>query len=240
MPKMGQSGKKVGVTNRGAAGLLRKMPEAVRERAEAEGFVPAAGRIAAEIRRAKKDRIAPALAGLAVDIASLVPDPQNARLHPEANLEAIRLSLARYGQLKPVVVRKRGRVVLAGNGTREAALSLGWTRLAATFVDLDDVAAAGYALADNRTAELARWDTEIVARLERLQAEAGKPVVGWSDDEVLALRMGGWVEPPDEFPEVGEDLEVQHECPRCGYRFSGGTKVAVNGNGGDGDGEEEA
>jgi hypothetical protein len=30
---------------------------------------------------------------------------------------------------------------------------------------------------------------------------------------------------PDEFAEVGDDIAIDHECPRCGYRFSGGKTV---------------
>jgi hypothetical protein len=37
--------------------------------------------------------------------------------------------------------------------------------------------------------------------------------------------------PPDEFPEVGEDIEVENVCPKCGYRFSGGKTVEVGADG---------
>lgn len=138
-----------------------------------------------------KPRIAPALKSLAVDIDSLVPDPQNPRLHNDRNLEAIKASLEQYGQCKPIVVRREGRVIIAGNGTWEAARALGWDKIAASFVDMSEVEAAGYGLADNRTGELAQWDFDVVARLDRLIQEHGGPdIVGWSDDELLALRRG--------------------------------------------------
>jgi len=37
-----------------------------------------------------------------------------------------------YGQRKPVVVNRRTGIIEAGNGTLEAAVSLGWSHLAAT------------------------------------------------------------------------------------------------------------
>ena len=40
-----------------------------------------------------------------VAISSLHPDPANARTHNERNLDAIRASLARFGQAEPLVVR---------------------------------------------------------------------------------------------------------------------------------------
>lgn len=197
------------MVNRGPAGLLQKIkkdgPEEV-----------------APVPEGKRNRIAPALKRLAVDLTSLVPDPDNARLHPDKNLDAIKASLSLYGQVKPLVVRRRGMVVVAGNGTLRAAREMGWTRLAAAVVDMTDVEAAGYGLADNRTAELAAWDFEVVARLEKLMAEAGQSAIGWSQDELAALRNRGWVEPPSAFPEVDESIETEHVCPKCGYAFSGG------------------
>lgn len=235
----GLASKTVTLTNRGTAGLLNKLSEAAVKKAASDGKLVEASSlgasIAAEIAAAKKNRIAGSLRVLILPIESLTPDPQNARLHPTENLEAIRLSLARYGQLKPIVARRKGKVVLAGNGTLEAAKSLGWTQIAVSLVDLDDVAASGYAIADNRTAELAKWDLEIVARLERLQAQAGKPMPGWTADEIIGLRIAGWVEPPEEFPEVDESIEVEHQCPRCGYRFSGGATPAKGSANGDGE-----
>ncbi len=170
---------------------------------------------------APRDRIR--CGGEVVPLDSLTPDPDNARVHPEANMEAIRESLALWGQLKPLVVREENRVVMAGNGTMAAMTSLGWKRAAVSLVSMTDAEAIGYALADNRTAELAEWDLEVVARQEALLEELGGDAVGWSDEEVVALRASTVPpEAPGEFPEVGEDLEVEHVCPRCGYAFSGG------------------
>ena len=107
------------------------------------------------------------LRGLAVPIDELIPDPANARLHPEANLTGIKASLRVYGQRKPVVVNKRNGVVEAGNGTLAAARSLGWSHIAAVFVDDDPSTAAGFAISDNRTSELAEWDTDALDKLLR-------------------------------------------------------------------------
>lgn len=96
-----------------------------------------------------------------VEISSLVFDPVNARKHDSRNLEAIKGSLTRFGQQKPIVVDAKG-VVLAGNGTLAAAKALGWTEIWVKQSDLDTVNASAYSLADNRTAELAEWDDEIL------------------------------------------------------------------------------
>lgn len=100
----------------------------------------------------------------AVRLDSLTLDPKNARKHSERNLAAIKESLSRFGQRKPIVVR--GSKVLAGNGTLEAALSLGWTEIQVAEApdDWDEDTAKAYALADNRTAELAEWDEAELAK----------------------------------------------------------------------------
>jgi len=106
----------------------------------------------------------------AVDIQTLRRDPRNARLHPERNLHAIRLSLRKFGQQKPIVLADDGLTVIAGNGTLDAALLEGWTRIAAVTSSLAGRDAAAFGLADNRTAETAEWDFE---RVNELIAELG-------------------------------------------------------------------
>ena len=55
-------------------------------------------------------------------VNELVNDPNNARTHDERNLDAIRASLERFGQQKPIVINADNTVV-AGNGTLAAAMS---------------------------------------------------------------------------------------------------------------------
>ena len=98
-------------------------------------------------------------------IKNLRLDPNNARKHDQRNLDAIKASLDKFGQRKPIVISKEG-VILAGNGTVTAAKELGWSTIDVTVApaDWDQATAKAYALADNRTAELAEWDTSVLAR----------------------------------------------------------------------------
>lgn len=95
-------------------------------------------------------------------IADLSNDPANARKHSDRNIEAIVASLRRFGQQKPIVVDSSG-VVRAGNGTLEAARRLGWESIYGVETDLSGSEATAYAIADNRTAELADWDEDVLA-----------------------------------------------------------------------------
>ena len=98
-----------------------------------------------------------------VPIDSLTTDPKNVRKHGPRNLDAIKRSLERFGQRRALIVMPDG-TVIAGNGTLEAARALGWTDISVTRVPADWTTdeAAAYAIADNRTAELAEWDDDVL------------------------------------------------------------------------------
>lgn len=118
------------------------------------------------------EKINVALSGLIVSIESLKPDPQNARKHNDKSLESIENSLMEYGQQKPIVAMDDG-TVIAGNGLLAAAIKLGWKSIAAVVFDSPEAPKSkGYALADNRTAELSDWNPDILRQLhEELNLE---------------------------------------------------------------------
>jgi DNA modification methylase len=121
--------------------------------------------------RASDEHIAAELRPLARDVASLTEDPKNARNHGEENLAAIEASLRAHGQRKPIVVKDG--VVLAGNGTLRAARELGWKTLACVEYEGPEALARAYAIADNRSAEQATWDPELLALALRDADAAG-------------------------------------------------------------------
>lgn len=154
--------------------------------------------------RQKKNLISPAFVQITYPISSFKHDPDNARLHPENNIEAVMQSLSTYGQKKPIVVRKQDMTVYAGNGTMQAAENLGWTHIAANVEEMTMEEAHGYALADNRTAELAKWDFEVVSRLQKLHEHTGHGTIGWTADQLEVLRMAEWHPPALDEAEIKE------------------------------------
>lgn len=134
--------------------------------------------------------IAAPLQPLVVPIEQLIPDPANVRAHGDRNLAAIASSLARFGQLKPLVVQRKGMIVRAGNGTLLAAKKLGWTQLAANVVDMTDTEATAFAIADNRTAELAEWQNkELLEQLQALESDDPelRAATGFMDEDLRKL-----------------------------------------------------
>jgi site-specific DNA-methyltransferase (adenine-specific) len=139
-----------------------------------------------------------------LQIKDLTPDPQNARLHDDKNLKAIQGSLKEFGQRKPIVITEAG-VIVAGNGTVEAAKRLGWLEIDAVRVpgDWTPEQIKAFALADNKTAELAKWDVQVLnAQLMELnELEFNIEELGFELPQVLELDLSPEV---DDIPEAKE------------------------------------
>ncbi len=123
----------------------------------------------------------------------LTPDPRNARRHNDRNLAQIQAALREVGAARSVVVDEDG-VVLAGNATVQAARQAGLGRVRVVEADGTELVAVRrsgltpaqkrrLALFDNRAAELAEWDTEVLASLADETDFSGL----WNDDELADL-----------------------------------------------------
>jgi DNA modification methylase len=91
-------------------------------------------------------------------------DPRNARRHPEQNLESIRASLERWGQVVPLVIRPDGTAV-GGSGRIRVMKDLGLESAFVVVFDGPENEAIALGLALNRTAELAKWDQPTLREL---------------------------------------------------------------------------
>lgn len=176
---------------------------------------------------------------LAVAVTDLTPDPKNARKHDRRNLDAIKASLEKFGFRQPLIVQKQGMIVRAGNGRLEVAKELGWDHVPALIVDESEAEAVAYAIADNRTAELAEWDFDNLSSLMESLSLHGDELlasVGFSHDELQfmlvtddpAVTLMDNAENPTKKPsaqskEVSVDeittAKYAHTCPRCGFGF---------------------
>ena len=160
-------------------------------------------------------------------MADLSPDPANARLHSDRNIEAVVGSLRRFGQQKPIVIDSDG-IIRAGNGTFQAATKLGWERIAVVQTDLEGAEATAYAIADNRAGELATWDQDVLAKsLIALKGEGdgqdGLDGTGFSGGDLQAL-FGGLPIPEGEEGAIdagdwGEDGYEDRDLPTSGVRM---------------------
>ena len=146
-------------------------------------------------------------------IEAVRPAPNNPKDHDANQVGLLADSLRRFGQRKPLVasVDKEGEITLrAGHGTRDAALTLGWTHVACVIVTESEAEARAYGLADNRLGELSTWNAdrlqlELVALGDDFQPES----IGWdaADLQLLGLRTSPApdADPDEESPKPPAD-----------------------------------
>lgn len=148
--------------------------------------------------------IAEALRPFAVPIESLTSHPENPRI---GDVDNIKLSIQRFGQVRPIMLQKSTGYVAAGNHTRKAMIELGLTHIAAVPVDLDDEETLAYLTADNRLGDRASYDDAALnAILERLMLAGKLEGTGFTPDEVDD-RLAAM----DALPEVEpEPTEAEH------------------------------
>lgn len=126
------------------------------------------------------------------ETARLVPYARNARTHPEWQVAQIAASIAEFGFCNPLLVGP-DRTIVAGHGRLLAAQRLGLARVPVIVLGhLSEQQRRALVIADNRIAENAGWDDELLrSELAALQEEGfDLEVVGFSDDE-LAELLGG-------------------------------------------------
>ena len=122
-----------------------------------------------------------------VPLESVHLNPENPRLNEPA-VEPVMRSISRFGFRVPIVVNRRTGLIEAGNTRWKAAQRMGLTEVPVIFADDDEITALAFALADNRTAEIATWDEPSLAGLlQRLQGLGELPASGFSDDDLGSL-----------------------------------------------------
>ena len=96
-------------------------------------------------------------------VADLVPYARNARTHSEAQVAQIAGSIREFGFNNPVLVDAEHGII-AGHGRVLAARQLGLTVVPAIeLAHLTDAQKRAYIVADNKLAEQAGWDRELLA-----------------------------------------------------------------------------
>tara|TARA_Y100001963_G_C6791629_1_gene455785 strand:+ start:138 stop:755 length:618 start_codon:yes stop_codon:yes gene_type:complete len=132
-------------------------------------------------------------------IEDLVFDSANVRNHPDRNKKAIRDSIKQFGGGRSILIDADD-VIRAGNGTAEAWQETGGKvrvietdgseLIAVKRTDLKGAEAIAYAIADNRSAELAEWDYENLELMTGDLSEELVSSIGFEGEElnrVLAI-----------------------------------------------------
>jgi ParB-like chromosome segregation protein Spo0J len=139
-----------------------------------------------------------------VAVDKLKPCKSNARVHSRKQIRQIADSIQRFAFINPILVDENGEVI-GGHGRLEAAKLLGLAEVPTLRVShLSAAEKRGYALTDNRLAELASWDQATLA--SELQAlldlSFEVELTGFDIGEVDiilngAVESGGGIDPDD-------------------------------------------
>ena len=124
-----------------------------------------------------------------VSVQEIQTHPLNPR---EGDIGQIIESLTAMGQFRPIVVNKRTKHCLSGNHTLTAAVQLGWEKIAVHWVDVDDIEEIKILIVDNRTSDLATYDS---TELHKLLTSTGLTGTGFSPEEVGEILAGGKTKP---------------------------------------------
>jgi ParB-like nuclease domain len=133
-------------------------------------------------------------------IDQLVPYIANARRLTDRAVATVAASLREFGWRQPIVVDKKG-VVIVGHTRLLAAQSLGLETVPVhVATNLTAKQVASYRLMDNRSAEESSWNMELlVPELKQLQKTSDLALTGFSEKELNEfLRIAGTNPPLEE------------------------------------------
>jgi len=151
-----------------------------------------------------------------VDIDKIIPYARNARTHSKEQIAQIRASFREFGVISALIVDESYNL-LAGHGRLEAARAEGLTELNCIVVEhLTEAQKRAYIIADNRLAQNAGWDVEMLSvELSDLQgAEFDLSLLGFDDAELNKL-LGGIEDVKD------DDFDVDKAAEKPSFVESG-------------------
>jgi ParB-like chromosome segregation protein Spo0J len=124
-----------------------------------------------------------------VSVKEILTHPLNPR---EGDIGAIIESLSIMGQYRPIVVNRPTKHCVSGNHTLQAAVQLGWEKIAVHWIEVDDIEEIKILIVDNRTSDLATYDS---GELNKLLTSTSIQGTGFSRDEVAEILAGGKTKP---------------------------------------------
>lgn len=149
------------------------------------------------------------------DPRKLIAYDGNARTHSDKQIAQIAASIKKFGFVNPVLLSADG-TIIAGHGRVEAAKQLGLREVPTIeLAHLSEAERRAYVIADNRLAELAGWDREVLAielqSLAELDLDFDLEITGFETAE-LDLLLDGDVgkskDPDDTLADPGSDTPV--------------------------------
>lgn len=159
-----------------------------------------------------------------VDINSILENPVNARIHDDLQLSQLAASFKKYGQRIPLVVSRKDRIVLVGNGRLRAMRDLlKWKTVDIVWSDLSSAESTEFAVADNALGARSEWDLNLlsstVQEIFDLDQKFDWNLIGFTNDEIIPMLSNlteenllylNVEEKPkkEELPDMGKSLKL--------------------------------
>jgi ParB-like chromosome segregation protein Spo0J len=121
-----------------------------------------------------------------IPIHTLTANNNNPR---QGDIGTITESLQTNGQYRPITVNRRTGHIIKGNHTYLAAKQLAWTHIAVHWIDVDEEEETRILLIDNRTADLATYNTDALKTL--LTSIHDYQGTGYTIEDVNDILNGG-------------------------------------------------
>ncbi len=124
-----------------------------------------------------------------IEVNKLRPWEDNPRRNDHA-VEAVAESIRTFGFNVPILC-DRNLLIVAGHTRWKAAQKLGMLKVPVIVVEMDDAKRRSFAIADNKTAQLAEWDfPKLKEVLDKLRSEDIEiKSLGFSDEEIRRLLL---------------------------------------------------
>lgn len=154
-----------------------------------------------------------------VETDRIVPYARNPRKNTAA-VDKVAASLREFGFRQPIVVDS-DMTVIAGHTRLLAAKKLGLIEVPVHIAEgLTETQIKAYRIADNRIGAEASWDADLL-KLEMTDLHNFGMDVALTGFDAGELEKIMYDElNPEQFDSYGEDIETNHECPKCGYKWS--------------------
>lgn len=138
-----------------------------------------------------------------IDIAELKPYENNARLHPQEQIDKIVNSINEFGFITPVIIDENN-TILVGHGRTQAAKQAGLEQVPyRRITNLTDEQKRAYILADNKLSDIAEWDEELL-QMELENISLDMTAFGFEEFEINIDEDNNEVI-EDEIPETPEE-----------------------------------
>jgi len=150
---------------------------------------------------------------------------KNPRINDEA-AERLCGLIEEYGFINPIVASP-DKTIRAGDTRIQAAEKLGYKELPVLYVPFEsEKAAEAYAVSDNKSSEWADWDKDLLdeffSKVPKAKVPELEKTTGFTPVEIEGLKPP---EAPEEFQRLDENIDTEHQCPKCGYEWSGKAKL---------------